>query len=459
MQSYNLSARDIIHEQRSMSDSELETLTAITDVGQNFLSARTNLTDSEPSSVCFSSKEDKSVKIFCFTWNSESIRIAEAVRHSGEEPLSILSEYWYKCEQPDFLPELLQKVFCKGEEAENNEEKQCKYDLLVFSLQESAKPGDYLLNAIANELGNRYTLLRRQRMLGVGKTSWTSLARDWQIKLRGVRIAVFARKEFEERIALLGDAFVPCPGRERLTHGKGAVAVVLRVVDIGIIAFINVHLPFDSKTLDGSNQARIQSGVAFQNKALNSVIEYVRDQYRGIHYVFLMGDLNYRVLHRENQVDARAMYHLLNQGPEQRRIIYETRDELKQSINYGALPPFLEGIENKGPDFMPSAKMTRDRSPSGNTSIEAYKLGTNFQRNPSWTDRIIYASHRELEQTERPQRLRAEYGRIIEGDGDILCTLYDRFEQGKTMTKSDHSSVIGAFEIKPFLGGEDSGNK
>ncbi len=113
MQSYNLSARDIIHEQRSMSDSELETLTAITDVGQNFLSARTNLTDSEPSSVCFSSKEDKSVKIFCFTWNSESIRIAEAVRHSGEEPLSILSEYWYKCEQPDFLPELLQKYFAK----------------------------------------------------------------------------------------------------------------------------------------------------------------------------------------------------------------------------------------------------------------------------------------------------------------------------------------------------------
>lgn len=424
-----------------------------------FLSARQTERESEPffSAIANESMpsprraESKSVRIFFFCWNTESVRIAEAVKHTGQEAVSMLSEYWFQCEQPDFLPELLAKVLPKegGEEGGTGEK---QYDLLVFGLQESAKPGDYLVNAICHELGNRYTLLRRQRMLGVGKTCWKSFVSDWEVKLRGVRMAVFARSDFEDRVALIGDAFVPCPGRERVTHGKGGVAIVLRVVDIGVIAFLNVHLPFDSRTLDGSNRARIQTGVAHQNKALNALIEYVQEQYRGIHYFFLMGDLNYRVLHRENQVDARAMYQLMSESAEQRRRVYETRDELKQSIDYGALPPFMEGIDNRGPEFMPTAKMARNRTPSGTTSAEAYKFGSNYQRNPAWTDRILYASHRELEQTERPQRLKAEYGRIIEGDGDITCFLYDRFESGRTMTLSDHSSVIGGFEITPFLG-------
>lgn len=432
-----------------------------TEQRSDFLSARPTADDDDPFfspiptdlvSPSPRRAESKSVRIFFFCWNTESVRIAEAVKHTGQEAVSMLSEYWYQCEQPDFLPELLAKVLPKRVVGEEEEEGEKQFDLLVFGMQESSKPGDYLINAISHELGNRYTLLRRQRMLGVGKTCWKSFISDWEIKLRGVRIAVFARSGFEDRVALIGDAFIPCPGRERVTHGKGGVAIVLRVVDIGIIAFLNVHLPFDSRTLDGSNRARIQTGVAHQNKALNTLIEYVQEQYRGIHYFFLMGDLNYRVLHRENQVDARAMYQLMSESAEQRRRVYETRDELKQSIDYGALPPFMEGIDNRGPDFMPTAKMARNRTPSGTTAAEAYKFGSNFQRNPAWTDRILYASHRELEQTERPHRLKAEYGRIIEGDGDITCFLYDRFESGRTMTLSDHSSVIGGFEITPFLG-------
>lgn len=391
--------------------------------------------------------DEKGVRLFFFTWNSESIRIAEAVKKSGQEPISMISEYWLRCEQPDFLPELLKMVFT-GVDNET-----CKYDFLVFGLQESCKPGDYFHNAISNELGNRYTLLRRQRMLGVGKTTWTSMVRDWELKLRGVRIAVYVRTAFLDRVALLGDVFVPCLGRERITHGKGAVGVVVRVVDIGVIAFLNVHLVFDSTTLAGTNHERIRDGVAKQNAALNYLIDSVREQYRGIHYFFLMGDLNYRVLHLENHVDARAMHRLMAHSEENRRRLYETQDELRNSINYGALPPFQEGVDGRGPCFMPTAKLERNRV-AGDTNADAYKFGKLLQRNPSWCDRILFATHRELDQTERPHRLRSEFGRVIDGDGDVECLYYDRFESGKTMCLSDHAAVVAAFKITPFLGGD-----
>lgn len=388
-----------------------------------------------------------SVRIFCFTWNTESVRIAEAVQHSGQEPLSLISEKWYQCEQPDFLPALLHRVLPQ------EDDDVAPYDLLVFALQESAKPGDYLLShALPRELGSRYTLLRRQRLIGAGKTTWTSLKREYEFKLRGVRIAVFVRPEFEDRVALLGDAFIPCPGRERLTHGKGGVGVVVRVVDIGVIGFLNVHLPYDASSIKGTNRMRIQTGVAQQNKALNALVDDFQERYRGIHYLFVLGDLNYRVLHRENVVDARAMYHLMSKSEEQRRRVYETRDELRQSIDYGALPLFREGVDNAGPSFMPTAKMARGREPPGTTAFNAYKLGAAFHRNPAWCDRLLYATYRDLNQTERPQRLRAEYGRVIEGDGDVRCVFYERFEAGRTMTLSDHTSVIGAFEITAYLG-------
>lgn len=399
-----------------------------------------------------------SVRIFCFTWNTESVRIAETMQHSGQEPLSVVSEQWFRCQQPDFLPELLRRALPSEQNTDQRAgaEQAAPYDILVFALQESAKPGDYLLSdAIPRELGSRYRLLKRSRLMGVGKTTYTSLTSDYELKLRGVRIAVFVREDFASQVTLVGDAWLPCPGRERLTHGKGCVAVMLRVADIGVIGFLNAHLPFDSSTIKTTNRERMESGVAFQNQALNALIEGLRQKYATIHYLFVMGDLNYRVLHESELRDARTVYRSMSESVEERQRVYRMRDELRQSIEFGVIPPLQEGIDDEGPTFMPTAKMCRGRFPAGSTTIDAYNLGKTHYRNPAWCDRILYATHRDLNQTLRQPRPPERRGEIVEGDGDILCLMYDRFEAGRTMTMSDHSGVIAAFRIVAFLDDEE----
>lgn len=362
------------------------------------------------------------MRIFVFTWNTQSVRMSETVQRSSHEPMSIISDMWYQCQDPDFLPELVEKAIASDSE------------ILVFSLQESAKPGDYFLShAVHKELGNRYILLCRQKMIGVGKVSYTSLKRNWEVKFRGVRIAVFVRLDFLENVELIGDTWIPCPGRERFTHGKGAVAVVVRLYEKHTIAFVNMHLPFDCTTLKGSNLLRVEKGVSVQNHAFNSILEEVSRAYPFVNYWLVMGDMNYRIFHREGEINARKIHTVLQLSEEQRQQLYKLRDELKSSIDVGSLPPFEEGVDGNGPSFMPTAKMVHHRT-AGNTSTESYCFGEGNHINPSWTDRILYSSSSHLQGTKENTFLK--------------CIAYNRFEEGKTMTLSDHSAIIGTFELK-----------
>jgi hypothetical protein len=99
-----------------------------------------------------------------------------------------------------------------------------------------------------------------------------------------------------------------------------------------------------------------------------------------------------------------------------------------------------EGIENNGPKFYPTCKMEKGRDVNECFSGEefqlnpfiCYNVGKNNQRLPSWCDRILYKTINES----------SKYS-------EIICNLYDRWEYKDITDKSDHSMVVGEFQIEP----------
>ena len=396
----------------------------------------------------------KQLSILALTWNTESVLIAETLQRNGQEPVSFYSESWLGCKQPDFLPELFKKhIF----EDEGSEHAQGKHHLIVVALQESAKPGDYLLShAFGGQLGERYVLVKRGRMMGVGRTTLNAFRREGAVRTRGLRMAIYARKDFISFVHFQAEKAVLCTMQDYLTRGKGGYGIVLRVDGFGLMAFLNVHLPFVASTLRKGNHARQATGVRQQDDAFNNILKQFLHR-QALHHLFVLGDLNYRVQNPANVVNAADLCAAMGQKEEFRKKIYLECDELRKSITSKNLPlAFEEGVDNNGPSFMPTAKMHHQRD-SGSTVPGSYKFGTNNHRNPSWCDRILYLPG-SLQKTPTISQLLAEAlernkdqdvtdDDLISSNSSAVCTYYDRFESGETMTNSDHSAVCAYYTI------------
>ncbi len=435
----------------SFSTSALSAATSVATSAMQFLSLKSN------SSVSSAVKKTppKQLNILALTWNTESVLIAETLQRNGQEPVSLYSESWLGCKQPDFLPELFQKhIF----EDEGSESAQGKHHLIVVALQESAKPGDYLLShAIGGQLGERYVLVKRGRMMGVGRTTLNALRREGAVRARGLRMAIFARKDFIPFVHFQAEKAVLCTLQDYFTRGKGGYGIVLRVDGFGLLAFLNIHLPFVASTLRRGNHARQATGVRQQDDAFNNILKQFLHR-QSLHHLFVLGDLNYRVQNPSNVVNAADLCAVMSQKEDFRRKIYLECDELRKSITSKNIPlAFEEGIENSGPTFMPTAKMMHQRDP-GSTVPGSYKFGTNNHRNPSWCDRILYLPG-SLQKSPTITQLLSEAleknrtdddddGDYVTSNAPAKCIYYDRFESGETMTHSDHSAVCAYFTIQ-----------
>lgn len=370
-----------------------------------------------------------SLKIFCFNWNAEAIRIGESLdsqvlkSHRTRQDWSFKSEYLFDCQIADFLPPLLDKI------QENN------YDLLVFSMQEASSPGCYFQSHLLKEelLPLDYHLVKRGKLMGVGVTTFKAI-KEFDIKMRGLRTSVYAKKSLlpdilDDTPSSLWNYFFPsecetllCPG-SFLTRSKGALAIYITIRNVGTIAIINCHLPFDSERLVerqlDPDKFIEQEKLQEQNIAYNMIYrEMVKN--KSVDHVIWMGDFNYRLdISQADKVDER-----LSEGNDFLRELYHHHDELNQQFKKELIYPMFEGVNGEGPLFLPTCKMQKERE-----GVE-YKLGKTLQRPPSWADRILYK-------------------------GNVTCTEYDRWSKGETMKKSDHDAIIASFFI-PLVQNEKS---
>lgn len=418
------------------------------------------------------------MKILSFSWNTESVKLCESLdknviksnRSSGlntssylgvgikyvyESLPSIPGVSWLPCEVADFFD------FIKSKMEEHDP------DMVVICFQEDAYPGSYFHSHLLPEEMSylKYQQIRRNKMQGVGITTLKGLYKG-EIKLRGLRNSIYLKEklydellegEFEdERLdEKLADAEYVCD----IKRAKGGLASYIRIPNTDeVLAIINVHLPFNSKSLKEAIKTKDpmirQNALSSSNICFNNIIKILVLDKKDLNItqVILMGDLNYRIGYKFNflneqfnnwekeaglklGMDAYLLAGLLLRDRKDLKNYYLEGDELLDQMNKNNIHKFMEGINNNGPMFLPTCKMQKGRSSKcefnnpEDGDFRCWKTGVENQRNPSWCDRILYKKLDENSST------------------DLMCTVYDRFDIGDVMKMSDHAGVYAVLEL------------
>jgi len=375
---------------------------------------------------------DNELSINIMTWNTKSVNMCESSivdRRNGRSLMEILNGWIYSGYCPDFLKDMT-----------NNIKKELP-KLLVFALQEDAKPGSYLLShAVPDILKPEYVLVERTRMMGVGVTTYKKFFQDFSLQLRGLRMAIFALNSWWKTISdkvIVESDYATCSGIYSFTKGKGAISISIDIPEYGCINFINLHLPFDSSSLSNAvtkNDPHIrQDALQKQNVDFNDIYrKMVIEKKNKSDYLFIMGDMNYRV----TGIDADTLFlsYDINDKDSFTNMprIFQMNDELVKQQNLGLIYSMNEGISGRGPTFMPTTKLSiveYDEDDEYTRQKERYfKIGKDKQRIPSYCDRILY-------KTLNPKK------------ANIISLEYERYDKGIAMAQSDHAAVIGKYII------------
>ena len=390
-----------------------------------------------------------SYKIMVFSWNTESVGLCETMdanlaeynRTSISTYIPGLTTWRYQCDIPDFYPKFSEFIV------------QNSPDLVIIGFQEDRHPGSYfhshLLPVEMPKIG--YGLVKRTKLMGVGVTSYKGMLQG-DLFERGIRVSIYAkahlvpvieREEVEMRAVIGNDGQSEYVCSSFITRGKGATVSYVILPGFGRLAFICCHLPFNARSLITErayrNKMLRQNEINQSNICFNNIIEslVLFKEPMPTHVIFF-GDFNYRL------ADPRPASEVANEFNEKSddmgfiHDMYVSYDELREQMRRKNIHEFSEGINNQGPTFTPTCKMSKDRSREvyieGDNELQAidsadsWKVGKQDQRVPSWCDRILYQ-------------------KFSEDNHNIICTYYNRFDVGTVMSKSDHAGVISIFEL------------
>lgn len=379
-------------------------------------------------------------KIMVFSWNTESVSLSETLdfevsdlhRSSYSSYVPGLTTWHYRCNIPDFYPKLVQFI------NENNP------DLIVIGFQEDRYPGSYFhshfLPVEMPKLG--YELVKRTKLMGVGVTTYKGLLKG-DLFERGLRMSVYGKKDLVpliEKEEVNMRSIVGNDGQDEyvcssvITRGKGAVAAYIMLPGYGRLALICAHLPFDSTSLllerKYKNQMLRQNAINKANICFNNIVEQLvlfKDPIPT--HVIYFGDFNYRLADLRPATEIASEFRRESNNKDFIRNMYTKHDELKEQMRRENIYSFSEGVDNEGPIFIPTCKMTKERN---GVEINSWETGRVNQRIPSWCDRILYR----------------KFPNQVEDGRNLTCTYYDRFDVGMTMAKSDHAGVLALFELQ-----------
>lgn len=332
------------------------------------------------------------MNVFVFTWNTQSTQI----------------DY-----DSIFVHALIEKI----------RESAC--DIVIIGLQEDSIRDSKLIgddiNLIRNEIHDEYSLLETVTLSGWGITTYKALVENWEYLPRGLRLAIFKKKESSVDVYAVIPKIMICPGlKEWFTCGKGGVAITLNT-NFGLITVLNMHLPFSSSSLHGNRYPALSWQANCFKQLCNEANVFASD------YFILLGDLNFRVQLGNDTASSIGKKLFIEEGYIQ--TLLGERDELRVLQSYAVMdPPFLEGINDSGPQFLPTCKLRHGRGSISSEGEHVYKYGKKDQRAPSWCDRIL---HRGFE-----------------------CTYYDRWDHSD-MNNSDHASVIGIYTLNASVQCDD----
>lgn len=373
-------------------------------------------------------EKSRRLKVMVYCWNEESVQFAPRVRDEDMKKYfeGTLSTWLYSGSSgvlADFVLIWMEEVN-KGNP-----------DVVFFAFQEAQDNDKLSDEALVYEMNKiNYVVLKSTSLTGIGVTTfkYSSVGHS-----RGLRNVVFVKRDMLDIIdkeeALMrtnmGNNYQLYYSLDQF-RSKGGIVSFVKFPGYGPIAFVNCHLPFNADTLLTYKKSKdvyarkigvLETDIGYDTIIrelvwMNSYPALQGEVYRP-EAIILCGDLNYRVIIPPEEL--KAGYDIRSDWANYLNRYYEC-DEYRREKNGGNIYPMSEGVDRKGPHFYPTDKMIKGRNP-GDTTLASYNLGKEEQRQPSWTDRILY-------NTTPNSKLQ------------VQCISYDRMDVGN-MKLSDHAGV------------------
>lgn len=281
------------------------------------------------------------------------------------------------------------------------------YELAVIGLQEDAVNSGIIDMLSVRLIKDDWSIVAESELYGWGATTFKTAVKEWRFIPRGVHTIVYKRDINCINVETMN---ILAPGiYNKITYGKGGIMIRLQLESTGqIITFLNMHLPFDSYSL---KENRVKS-LMWQAYCFNHIKAQIKTD---SDYLFVFGDFNFRTqIENEQELTNYKLYKFINN---------KKYDELNILFDYNIINHMNEGIKGLGPCFLPTCKLKHSRNVNEPELISNYNLGKEKQRIPSWCDRILYKSEKEM-----------------------YCIDYDRWDHDD-MKKSDHAAVFAIFKL------------
>ena len=375
--------------------------------------------------------------IVCFSWNASGLRICESASQfdADKKRTGFRGLLKKPCIAPDFFENI--RTYIKDKNP----------GVVVMTTQDEDEKDTYFhsdfLPMSMREIG--YSLLKRDKMDGIGEKASKGPVTTSEIPTglpsgSALRSSIYVRNnelesfKFGER--KISKFFSDGQLEHSLNHfGRvsGAIASYLWHQKYGRIVFIATHLPSGSEALKvgrGENYevyrvASVASNTLCLIDIMKKFITDIPKDYKPEH-IFLMGDLNYDIVFSDKSTSD-----LINEISKASSMDkYRNNDELYKNIKEIPLKGFKEGINDNGPQFKPTCRLSRSRGEE--SSNEASSIPSScFESSDlgiGWHDRILY---RDLDNT----------------NYKIKCNSYSRLDV-KNMQKSTHAGVLGHFTIE-----------
>lgn len=383
--------------------------------------------------------------IMCFSWNAAGLKICESMsQDKADKKRKGFKAFIMRkkdCVAPDFFEEIRNMILQKSPK------------LVVITTQNEDSVNTYFhsdfLPNIMSEIN--YTLVKRDKMYGIGDkqtkvptgtTSGSALRVSIYSSNDDIENIITQEKELSKHFSNQGQIEAECTRGKRKT---GAIASYIWHRIYGKLCFITLDFTLSDDYINLTNlksyqlyRAAIRSSnnlclIAILNKFVDSLEPgIVPDN------VFLLGNFNYDI-NPGNEDPVSILNKLAKNFTVSNLSDYVKKDELTISKDSLPLSNFKEGVDDKGPLFMPTWKLLRNRrevcSPvqhSSSSSSPSSFPEACFDDPTSgfgWHDRILYSK----------QPIHSNYVPV--------CTYYNRFDF-LNINQSTNAGVIGIFELK-----------
>lgn len=341
---------------------------------------------------------EESFTVMCFVWNADGLRLCETMsQNRANQARSSLTGYITRrppCIAPDFFEDIRHIISTR------------QPNLVVITTEDEAQTGTYFHSDLLPNM--------------LPEINYSSLNRSAFRETPGtIRISIYAR---DDTIP-----FINATERNLVVKCQNAAATSLYVNHqiYGRLAFVAVNLSNVTDNTSENYQVRRTSTHASNLLCLVRIYDELVEKQQPDH-VFLLGDFNYDIIipgqSSEAMITSITSDITLNKLRDLQRY-----DDLRNAMKYYPLFGFKEGVSGEGPLFLPTWKLTRDRS------SQCIPTGTRinsdcFSNSIGWHDRVLY-----LETTTLPH--------------SIHCLQYDRLDI-KNMHASNHAGVLSFFEIR-----------